>query len=84
MSSIRHHCQSNICMQVSKRALPGCDKACCGGVVPGGFVKDKADPAAMHYRAAKTAGCKYVNYRRHEVRSRSIITSEASAVPVSL
>lgn len=53
---------------MSKRKVPDCSKACCGGVVAGRFVRDKADPAAMHYRAAKGAGCQYVNHRRHEVR----------------
>lgn len=66
--------KSSLCqcsrLQVSKRVLPGCNKVCCGGVVPGGFVKDMADPAAMHYRAANSAGCQYVDYRRHEVCSR--------------
>ena len=56
-------------MQVSERKVPDCSRACCGGVVPGKFVRAKADPAAMHYRAAKGAGCQYVNYRRHEARA---------------
>ena len=56
-------------LQVEQRQQPGCETACCGGVLPGNWTRPDppGDPARHDYVPDAAQGCAYFPYRRAEL-----------------